>query len=73
MCSSTTQKNGHLLVDFLNPDVIRNDKFSSEEKELMTFILILKNVYPEILFLKKLKLRMEINNFISMKKYNYLI
>ena len=48
----TTQKNGHLLVDFLNPDVIRNDKFSSEEKELMMFILILKNVYPEILFLK---------------------
>ena len=28
------KKNGHLLVDFLNPEVIRNNKFNAEEKRI---------------------------------------
>ena len=46
------KKNGHLLVDFLNPDIIRNDKFSSEEKRI-------NDVHFKIIFDKQLEFNNE--------------
>ena len=53
------KKNGHLLVDFLNPEVIRNNNLTLKKNELMTSILKLKKIFLEILLKKKFKLRME--------------
>ena len=49
------KKNGHLLVDFLNPDVIRNDKFSSEEKRINDVHFNIEKCISGNFILKKIK------------------
>ena len=51
------KKNGHLLVDFLNPDVIRNDKFSSEEKRINDVHFNIEKCISGNFILKKIKIK----------------
>ena len=51
------KKNGHLLVDFLNPDVIRNDKFSSEEKRIDDVHFNIEKCISGNFILKKIKIK----------------
>ena len=59
-------------MDFLNPEVIRNNKYNAEEKRIDdVYFKIEKHISGN--FIEK-KIQIDgINNFISMKKYNYLI
>ena len=50
------KKNGHLLVDFLNPDVIRNDKFNSEEKKINDVHFNIEKSISGNFILKKIKI-----------------
>jgi len=57
------KKNGHLLVDFLNPDVIRNDKFISEEKRINDVHFNIEKSISGDFILKKINIKDGIKQF----------
>ena len=51
------KKNGHLLVDFLNPSVIRNNKFKSEEKRINGIYFNIEKGISENFIVKKIQIK----------------
>ena len=51
-CIHYQLENGHLLVDFLNPEVIRNNKFNAEEKRINDVYFKIEKIFLKILLKK---------------------